>query len=48
VSVKCVLLTDALSIAKDDWGQLKAGVLFEEYVYCDNDITCEVLRINYG
>jgi hypothetical protein len=48
VSVKCVLLTDAVSIAKDDWGQLKAGVLFEEYVSRDIDITCEVLRLNYG
>jgi hypothetical protein len=48
VSVKCGLLTDALSIAKDDWGQLKAGVLFEEYLSCHNDITSEVLRINFG
>jgi hypothetical protein len=46
--VKCSLLIDALSIVKDDWSQLKSGALFEEYVSCDNDVTCEVLRINYG
>jgi hypothetical protein len=32
-----------LSIAKDDWGQLEAGISFKVYVSCDNDIvTCEV------
>jgi hypothetical protein len=32
-----------LSIAKDDWGQLKAGVSFQEYVSCDDDVvTCEM------
>jgi hypothetical protein len=29
-----------LSIAEDDWDQLKAGVSFQEYVSCD--VTCEV------
>jgi hypothetical protein len=46
--VKCCLLTDALSIAKDDRSQLKAGALFEEYVSYDNGVTSEVLRVNYG
>jgi hypothetical protein len=32
-----------LGIAEDDWGQLKAGVLIEEYASCDNYIVmCEV------
>jgi hypothetical protein len=32
-----------LSIAKDDWGQPKAGVPLQEYVSCDNDdVMCEV------
>jgi hypothetical protein len=32
-----------LSIAKDDWGQLKAGVSFQEYVSHDNNtVTSEV------
>jgi hypothetical protein len=26
-----------LSIAKDDWDELKTGVSFQEYVTCDND-----------
>jgi hypothetical protein len=33
-----------LSIGKDDWGQLKAGVSFLEYASCDTGaITCELL-----
>jgi hypothetical protein len=32
-----------LSIAKVDWGQLKAGVPLQEYVSCDkDDVMCEV------
>jgi hypothetical protein len=32
-----------LSIAKDEWGQLKAGISFQEYVSWNNDaVTCEV------
>jgi hypothetical protein len=32
-----------LSIAEDDWGRLKAGALFDEYMSCDNNVvTCEV------
>jgi hypothetical protein len=48
VLVNCSLLTDVLRVGKDDWGQLKAGVLFEECLPSDNDITCEVLTINCG
>jgi hypothetical protein len=32
-----------LSIAKNDWGKLKAGISFQEYVSCDdNFVRCEV------
>jgi hypothetical protein len=32
-----------LSIAKNDWGKLKAGVSFQEYVSCDDNVVrCEV------
>jgi hypothetical protein len=31
-----------LSIPKDDCGQLKADVSFQEYVFNDNNVTCEV------
>lgn len=31
-----------LSIAKDDWGEMKAGVSFQEYVSCDIIVTSEV------
>jgi hypothetical protein len=27
-----------LIIAKNDWGQLKAGVSFQEYISCDDNI----------
>jgi hypothetical protein len=31
------------SIAKDNWGQLKAGVSFQDYVSCENNVvTCKV------
>jgi hypothetical protein len=30
------------NITKEDWGQLKAGITFQEYLSCDNDVTCEV------
>jgi hypothetical protein len=35
------------SIIKDDWGQLKASITFQEYLSCDN-VTCEVqmLKLN--
>jgi hypothetical protein len=31
-----------LAITKDEWGQLKAGVSFQEFVSCDNNVMCEV------
>jgi hypothetical protein len=32
-----------LSIAKNNWGKLKAGVSFQEYVSCDDNVVkCEV------
>jgi hypothetical protein len=32
-----------LSIAENDWGKLKAGVSFQEYVSCDDNVVmCEV------
>jgi hypothetical protein len=32
-----------LSIAEDNWGQLKVGISFQEYVFCDDDVVmCEV------
>jgi hypothetical protein len=31
-----------LSMTKHDWGQLKAGVPFQEYISCHNDaVTCD-------
>jgi hypothetical protein len=30
------------SITKEDWGQLKAGIIFQEYLSCNNDVTREV------
>jgi hypothetical protein len=35
-----------LSIAKDDWVQLKGGVPFQEYVSCGNEVVmCEVYTL---
>jgi hypothetical protein len=32
-----------LSIAENDWGKLKAGISFQEYVSCDDNVVrCEV------
>jgi hypothetical protein len=32
-----------LSIAENDWGKLKVGILFQEYVSCDDNVVrCEV------
>jgi hypothetical protein len=32
-----------LSIGKDDWGQLKAGISFQKYASCDTGaVTCEL------
>jgi hypothetical protein len=30
-----------LTIAEDDWSQLNAGVTFQEYTYCNNDVMRE-------
>jgi hypothetical protein len=31
-----------LSIAKNDWGKLKAGASFQKYVSCDDNVRCEM------
>jgi hypothetical protein len=31
-----------LNIAKNDWGKLKAGASFQEYVSCDDNVRCDM------